>query len=288
MEGKEGPSIDYGDASGGDKNENDDRPAGVREWMTRLGVAGNVGIQAVNIALCAATSWGGLSTARLVGRSCSVVSSGLAIANSPAVVHRERQLTREDTFRAALNGVREQASLLCDRNDALGSEIDDLQSDVDRLKETEMALNSLAETQGTQLSRLMELIDENKEINVAIRSVLEKRVIEDVISLVLDIDADGSFKIERKEIDRLMVGITLIDGIAKFDRQLFREQIENCDGRVEVVIAMIKSMLSSAGAGIDDDDDDKGRERGAKCCIVLEEPESYLTRQSSRACSSQQ
>jgi hypothetical protein len=274
MDGKEGPSIDYGDASKEDRN--DDRPAGVKEWITRFGMAGNVGIQVINIALCASKSWDGLPTARLVGRSCSVVSSGIAIVNSPLVVHRERQLTREDTFRTALNGVREQASLLSDQNDVLGSEIDDLQSDVDRLKETEMALNSLAETQGTQLSRLMDLIEENKEINAAIRSVLEKRVIEDVISLVLDIDADGSFKIELKEIDRLIVGISLIEGITKFNKQLFREQIENCDGRVEMVIAMIKSMLSSAGGGGD------GGEGGTKCCIELDDPESYLRKQSSR------
>ncbi|KAL3809858.1 hypothetical protein ACHAXA_000227 [Cyclostephanos tholiformis] len=277
MDGKEeGPSIDHGD---GDVTK-DERPAGIKEWITRLGVAGNVGIQGINIALNATKSWDGLPMVRIVERSCSLISSGLAIANSPVVVHRERQLTREDTFRAALNGVREQATYLSVQNDILESEIDDLQSDVDRLRETEMALNSLAETQGTQLTRLMGLIEENKEINAGIRSVLEKRVIEDVISLVLDIDADGSFKIEHKEIDRLIVGMTLIEGITKFDKQIFREEIENCDARVELVIALIKSMLSSSGKG--------GGGGCTRCCIELEDPESYLRKQSSKLSGSSQ
>ena len=266
MGSKEEPSNQR-PSSNRDSVEKESKPAGLKEWITRLGVAGNVGIQGINIALDAAKSWQGVSTMKIVGRSCTYASSGLAIVNSPVVVHRERQLTKEDTFRTALNGVREQAGLLSNQNDILGAEIDELQSDVDRMKEIELALTSLASMQGTQLTELMDLIEENKEINREMRVVLEQDILQNIITLVLDIDADGSFRIENKEIERLIVGITLIEGVCKFDTRRFREEIANCEGKVELVIALIKDMMSCKG----------GKEGG----IEIENPESFKKRRSS-------
>lgn len=258
-------------SSNGDGVKEESRPAGLKEWITRIGVTGNVAVQGINIALDAMKSWEGVSTLRIVGRGCTYASSGIAIVNSPVVFHRERQLAKEDTFRTALNGVREQAGLLSTQNDILGAEIDELQSDVDRMKECEMALTSLASAQGTQLTQLMDLIEENKEINRDMRVVLEKDVLQNIISLVLDIDADGSFKIENKEIERLIVGITLIEGVCKFDARSFREEVEKCEGKVELVIALIKDMMSGKG----------GEEGGAtKCCIEIECPEKFMRRRS--------
>ena len=265
MGSKEEPSNQR-PSSNRDSVEKESKPAGLKEWITRLGVAGNVGIQGINIALDAAKSWQGVSTMKIVGRSCTYASSGLAIVNSPVVVHRERQLTKEDTFRTALNGVREQAGLLSNQNDILGAEIDELQSDVDRMKEVELALTSLASMQGMQLTELMDLIEENKEINREMRVVLEREILQNIITLVLNIDANGSFR-ENKEIERLIVGITLIEGVCKFDTQRFREEIANCEGKVELVIALIKDMMSGKG----------GKEGG----IEIENPESFMKRHSS-------
>jgi len=91
-------------SSNGDGVKEESSPAGLKEWITRIGVTGNVAVQGINIALDAMKSWQGVSTMRIVGRSCTYASSGFAIVNSPVVVHRERQLTKEDTFRTALNG----------------------------------------------------------------------------------------------------------------------------------------------------------------------------------------
>jgi hypothetical protein len=269
--GNENEPSNQQPSSNGNGDKEDSKPAGIKEWITRLCVGGNVGVQGINIVLDVTKSWQGMTTTRIVGRSCTYASSGIAIVNSPVIVQRERQLTKEDTFRKALNGVREQAGLLSTQNDILGAEIDELQSDVDRMKEVEQALNELASTQGTQLTELMDLIEENKKINREMRVVLENKILQDVISLVLDIDADGSFKIENKEIDRLIVGITLIEGVCKFDTQLFRKEVANCEGKVELVIALIKDMISGNGGG----------KNGTKCCIEIEDTESFMRKRSS-------
>ena len=235
---------------GGEIEEN--KPASKREWIVRLATFANVAVHSITIALVSISTFGrGATTAnQVVGASFSYMSSGLGLANSPVVVTRERQLTNADTFRAAMNGVLEQASLLAGQNDVLSGEIDELQEDVDRMKEVESALSSLAETQGSQLNELMELIEENKQINRELRAVLQNIILEDVIELVLDIDHDGSFIIEDNEIDRLIVGITLIDGVKSFDQAMFRDEVMRCEGKADKVIQLIKTMVTTGGCGL--------------------------------------
>mmetsp|Transcript_4519 Transcript_4519/g.11389 ORF Transcript_4519/g.11389 Transcript_4519/m.11389 type:complete len:276 (-) Transcript_4519:65-892(-) len=240
------------------KNEKkESKPAGLREWGLRGGALGNFAMQCVNVALASGPtrggSFGSLSTTKQVGRGMLYGSSGLAAVNSPVVVYKERQLTSEDTFRTALNGIREEQGRLSEQNDVLSAEIDDLQSEVDRMKDVENALRELSETQGSQLGELMDLINQNKEINAGMLMVLRNKCLEEVITLVLDIDNDGSFTIQDKEIDRLIIGMSLIEEIS-FDKEFFREQVISCDGNVDEVISMIKSMIhgtSDSGCTID-------------------------------------
>jgi len=139
---------------GSSKQKEEKKPATFRELGIRLGAVGNFGVQALNVVLASTTKgpWGSLDTTGKVGRGMVYGSSGLGATHSPIVVHKERQLTKEDTFRAALNGIREQQARLTEQNDVLSAEIDDLQSEVDRMKDVEMALRELSETQGSQLN----------------------------------------------------------------------------------------------------------------------------------------
>jgi len=244
------------------------KPATMREMVMRLCAVGNFGMQCVNVVLHITTRGGfwPAGATKQVGAGMLYGSSAVGAANSPVVIYKERQLTNEDTFRTALNGIRDQQARLSLENDILSSEIDDLQSEVDRMKDVEAALQELASTQGTQLSELMDLIEENKEINQGMRAVLKSKNLEEIIGLVLDIDNDGSFTIREKEIDRLIIGMDLIDGIS-FDKTKIRQEVINCDGMVDEVISMIKSMIN----GGDD----------ISCAILTEEPEVWLQRQSS-------
>mmetsp|Transcript_3366 Transcript_3366/g.6688 ORF Transcript_3366/g.6688 Transcript_3366/m.6688 type:complete len:319 (+) Transcript_3366:1401-2357(+) len=271
------------DNDGNDKQKKEKRPAGCKELALRLACVGNFGLQAVSIAYAAlglnpkfltkpwpsATAVNAVATQ--VGAGCLYGSAGVGAINTPVVIYKERQLTNEDTFRAALNGIREQQGRLTEQNDILSAEIDDLQSEVDRMKDIEMALRELSETQGSQLDELMSLIDENKIINKGMRVVLKSKTLEEVITLVLDMDNDGSFTIEDKEIERLIAGISLIDGVSSFDKSMFREEVAACDGDLDEVIAIIKAMI----LGIDSGDAER---RNTRCTIEMDDPETTFER----------
>ena len=138
-----------------------------------------------------------------------------------------------------------------------------------RMKDIEVALRELSEVQGTQINELMDLVRQNKEINEGMRFVLRNKVLEEVISLVLDIDNDGSFTIQNKEIDRLIIGMNLIDEI-KFDARTFRKDLVACGGVVDEVIAIIKRMVHGC---------DEGEDGMATCQIEVTDPEDWFQKQ---------
>eukprot|EP00804_Cyclotella_cryptica_P020881 CCRYP_011479-RB/>CCRYP_011479-RB protein AED:0.12 eAED:0.12 QI:211/1/1/1/0.8/0.66/6/374/288 len=256
-------------------NQEPAKPAGAKEWLLRAGGMANIAMQAVNISLtyskgAALKVWQGQNATLQAGQACTYASSGLGIVNSPVVIYKERQLTKEDTFRAALNGIREQQGRLSEQNDILSAEIDDLESEVRRMQDIEMALKELSEVQGTQINELLDLVRQNKEINEGMRHVLKNKVLEEVISLVLDIDNDGSFTIQNNEIDRLIIGMNLIDEI-KFDAQAFRTDVIACGGNVDEVIMIIKRMIHGSSEG------EVGRETA--CQIEIEDPENWFQKQ---------
>lgn len=254
MENEESPPPNGGD-DGNEKKES--RPAGPMELALRIGALANVVLQCVNIALLATLTpvFGKVATAIQVGRGMAFGSSGLGIVHSPVVMYKERQLTNEDTFRAALNGIREEQGRLAEQNDVLSAEIDDLQNEVERMKDVEQALRELSENQGSQLDELMELIEENKRLNEGLRSTLKSKVLEEITGIVLDIDNDGSFTIQDKEIDRLIIAMKLLDGIM-FDEKMFRSEVVACDGNVDEVIVLIKAMIHGSDHSEDAPDTD--------------------------------
>lgn len=254
------------------KGKNSSKPATMTEWFLRLGLTGNIALQAFNILKATTESpWSSLSSAGQVGRSLIYTSSGIGVLQTPVILYKERKLTKEDTFRTALNGIREEQERLAEQNNVLSHEIDDLQEEVDRMKEVEEALRELSATQGTQLSELMNLIQKNKEINEGMRSVLKAKCLEEIVSLVLDMDVDGSFKIEAKEIDRLIIGMKLIEG-ASFDAVAFRQEVLDCGGYVEKVIPLIKSMILGGSCC----DYNPG---GSRCKIEVVDSEEWFKKQ---------
>ena len=273
---------EYDYSEDGDDAESSDckqeaKPASFKELAIRIGGIGSFAMQCVVVLVTRTPSFNTLTTTSAkVGRGMVWGSAGLGAVNSPVVVYKERQLTKEDTFRTALNGIREEQGRLTEQNDVLSAEIDDLQGEVDRMKDVELALRELSETQGSQLDELMDLINENKEINEGMRLVLKNKALEEVISLVLDIDNDGSFTIQNREVDRLIIGMRLIEEIS-FCEKMFRQDVVDCDGNVDEVIGMIKRMIHGGekiicpetGNEIDD----------TRCTIDIEDPEEWFRNQ---------
>ena len=103
--------------------------------------------------------------------------------------------------------------------------------------------------------------------------VLKNKVLEEVISLVLDIDNDNSFTIQNKEIDRLIIGMNLIGDI-KFDARTFRQDLAACGGVLDEVIVLIKKMVHGGQDG------EEGKD--TRCQIEVTDSNDWFQKQNGR------
>ena len=84
---------------------------------------------------------------------------GLSIA--PLVVIRQFVLMRMDTLRCVHNKLRMEINKLTLENNELQRNVDDLQVEVGKVSEVEAELAQIAESQGSNVDDLMELVKEN-------------------------------------------------------------------------------------------------------------------------------
>ncbi len=103
----------------------------------------------------------------------SKIASGAHGATiGPVAYVQETKVEQADTFRGALNKIREQHGAMSEQNDILGGNIDYLQGETARMKECASALKEIAGQQQADLDRLNELIEENKKIAAEMRVCL--------------------------------------------------------------------------------------------------------------------
>ena len=84
---------------------------------------------------------------------------GLSIA--PLVVIRQFVLMRMDSLRCVHNKLRMEINKLTLENNALQRNVDDLQVEVEKVSEVEVELAQIAESQGTNVGELMDLVKVN-------------------------------------------------------------------------------------------------------------------------------
>jgi len=197
----------------------------LRSWFLFAALI-NFGVQALNVAMASITRgpWGSLSTTHKVGRSMVYGSSGLGAVQSPVVVYKQRQIIKEKTLCQEISGLKKQQERMTKQNDVLSDEVNDLQSAADRMK-----------LQGIGDNEMEELLNENKEINKELMKILKSRIVEKIVSLVLDIEyVDSNYTMTAEDIDKLITGMNGIEEIQSFEEVLFLRDVCRCKGHVEI------------------------------------------------------
>lgn len=202
------------------------------------------------------------------------ISGGICIANCPYAFYKERELTKIPTLRSMNNKLREDANRLEENVDELSSEIDILEPEADRAAKIEGQLREIADQQQVNVDKLVELVKENEivlaEMRVSsVKSIervpfhpahhrpannllqlficqnnLRKRIVQDIISIVVKSDKDNDQKIDNQEAKELALKIRLQlqEYDVDFDSQKFIKVIAK-DPSVPGVIAIVQKLL---------------------------------------------
>lgn len=115
----------------------------------------------------------------------------------------------------------------------------------DRLEGVEEELVDIAEAAQTNVNRLVEMNAEFKELNQKIKKNLETTVVQQVVSVVVQADANRDFTIGKAELEMLVMRLKLIKGI-EFDETNFRKAVSlDADGVIHLaeIMAVLRNLL---------------------------------------------
>lgn len=114
-----------------------------------------------------------------------------------------------------------------------------------RLEGVEEELVDIAEAAQTNVNRLVEMNAEFKELNQKIKKNLETTVVQQVVSVVVQADANRDFTIGKAELEMLVMRLKLIKGI-EFDETNFRKAVSlDADGVIHLaeIMAVLRNLL---------------------------------------------
>ncbi|KAL7460961.1 hypothetical protein ACHAXS_001395 [Conticribra weissflogii] len=185
------------------------------------------------------------------------IAGGIAIANAPYSAFKEMKMSKIPTLRSMNNALREDANRLEGEVDILSGEIDALIPEANRAKEVEEQLRGIAEQQSVNVNKLVDLVKQNEEILAKMKDNLRQRIVQDIISIVVQSDKDNDQTIDKNEgkVLALKIRLQLQEYGVEFDSEKFMKVIEK-NPTVPGVIAVVQRLLPTGKEEQEEDDED--------------------------------
>merc|ERR1711915_134748 len=128
-------------------------------------------------------------------------------------------------------------------NERLGASVAELGETVDELEHVEQCLDVITQTQGQSVDAFAEQVAENREILARMQKNLKANILQNLLSVVIRSDGDGSMTIEEDEIDGLIKRIRDINGVL-IDDNLFRKAVLENGGSLQAVMDVVKDLIA--------------------------------------------
>lgn len=189
------------------------------------------------------------------------VSAGSTGAISGSyVMKQEKVLQGSSSLRDLVSNLKNQEGKLKEQNKRLKEQVLKLRQAVGRIKEVEHGLRAMAEAQGSDMNRLMELVEENRETIEKMKKLMTGKICQNIVSIVLKCD-DGDGIFDGRETDLLCLRLNNIEGVDFYENEM-RTLITENNGSVKSVMSVVQNLLKPGngpkifGFEIEDSDDE--------------------------------
>jgi septal ring factor EnvC (AmiA/AmiB activator) len=159
----------------------------------------------------------------------------------PYVAYQHRKLKNLNSLRQAQNNLRGQVNYLVNENERLQRNLSKLDSSVAQLERVERELTRIAGT-SYNVKRLVEIVNETNEIQQRMEKSLKSKILSTILGVVCKSDANGDFNISEKELQVLIVRLSMMDGVY-FREGNFRKQVASLNLGVSTIMSMIRTLL---------------------------------------------
>jgi hypothetical protein len=158
----------------------------------------------------------------LIDQQLLDISAFCTIVLAPLVFWQKIQLKKLGGMRGQQNALRASVNRLTVENGKLAEANNQLEGQVESLQGVESKLNDVAIESGTQVERLVSIVQRNGEIQKEIKSQLEDQVVQQLLTAILTTDRDGNFTLDKHEVYQLEIRLQAIPAV-HFEKQKFRD-----------------------------------------------------------------
>lgn len=178
-----------------------------------------------------------------LGNSIVVVAGILSCIIGPYAYYQQTQLTDIKTLQETQEALKEEVDRLTVENDRLGASVKDLTQTVDKLEDTEQALDILTKTQGQSVSTFADQVKENRDILRKMQGNLRANVLQNIISVLIRSDTDGDFIIDDAEIDDLCGRLQRMNGVTVHEDKI-RKVIQDNNGDINALMKICQDVMT--------------------------------------------
>ncbi len=182
-------------------------------------------------------------TAMAISPSSIVIVAGLASgALGPYAYYQQKKLTDIVALKETYEVVKREVNRLSAENIRLNETIGELSGTVDKLEDTEQALDVITQTQGQSVAAFAQQVKEHEEILNQLRKHLKANKVQNLLQVIIRVDQDDNMHIDQDEIENLLSKIKKINGVeVREDR--FRAAVEASGGSLSSVMDIIRNLL---------------------------------------------
>jgi len=187
---------------------------------------------------------GAIATA---GATLVYASGGISLILAPYIIHQRKKLTDLEAIKANLDAMQDEMNEFKNTGEELSNTVNELGDVAGKLEDTEQAFDLITQTQGQNIEKVEEQVNENKELLKQYRANLRTVVLSSLLSTIINNDKDGDFKIDGDELPPLIIQMKNIEGV-KLNEERFRELIEKTGGEISSVMEIVKDLLRKEDA----------------------------------------
>jgi len=208
----------------------------IPETTSKERVTGAVALFAILLSLC---------TISLEESSVAVSAGFFAILVALYSAWQQRRLTDIITMNETHEAMKQEVDILATQNKRLASSVEALSTSVDHLKEAEVALHAITETQTQTLSEFIQQVEKNRDNLISMERAVKYETSQNLLDVIMNSDVGGDGTIDGEELELLIQQIQSINGI-QFDEDRFRTLVQlHPPATFKTIISCLKDVHGS-------------------------------------------
>lgn len=196
---------------------------------------------------------------QLPNMALSFVALGLPMAAVPAVAGagacymapladaNENEITDIKSLEESQEKLTQAIAEYEEQNERLTKEIVKLEKITEGMEQTQNALDTITKQQTQSIDDFEEQVEEQKELLRELEEDSKSGLLQNILTVIVNCDDDGDFKIDPEEIDPLIQGFQ--DLGLRVNKPKFTELILSKDGDFQAILDLCKTIMKDDGAG---------------------------------------